>query len=103
MVMGALGLLAGQSLALLRSGMSAPQFILRGIIGGLLLLVLLGLDPTSDVTAHVGGFGFGVLIGGLLAWLTPKLAQNPWANWLAEAICGLLVIVTWWLALRAAP
>jgi membrane associated rhomboid family serine protease len=103
MVMGALGLLAGQSLALLRSGMSAPQFILRGIIGGVLLLVLLGLDPTSDVVAHVGGFGFGLFIGGLLSWVTPKLAQNPWANWLAEAICGLLVILTWWLALRAAP
>jgi rhomboid protease GluP len=98
MVMGALGLIAGQSLALMRAGMTAPQLLLRGTIAGALLLVLLGLDPASEVAAHVGGFAFGVALGGALGWLPRKLARNTRVNWLAQAFCGLLVILTWWLA-----
>ena len=100
MVMGSLGLLTGQSLALLRAGLSGGEMIVRGVIAGILLLVLLGLSPTSDVAAHVGGFVLGVLFGAVLGWFAPKLAQSNWTNRLCEALCALLLIWTWYLALH---
>lgn len=101
MVMGSLGLLAGQSVPLLRHGLSGAQFIVRGFLAGLLLLVMLGLDQKSDVVAHVGGFAGGILLGALLGWPTvTKHLQKPALNRVAEAICGALVIASWWYALR---
>jgi rhomboid protease GluP len=100
MVMGALGLLAGQSVAMLRSGESARQLIVRGLLGGFLLLVLLGLDPHTDVLGHVGGFVSGLALGGLLGLAGPQRTQTPLVNRAAEVLCGGLVVLTWWLALR---
>ena len=99
MVMGALGLLTAQSLAALRGGVSARQVILRAFMGGLLLLVLWGFNPTTDVIAHVGGFLTGILLGGLLALLPAKWIQAKTTNRAAALICAALVIWTWWLAL----
>ena len=102
MVMGALGLLTVQSLALLRIGLPPRQLLLRGLLGGLLLLILLGLDPSAntDVIAHVAGFATGGLLGGFLVLLPPALARSAWANQAAELVCGALMVFTWWLALR---
>jgi membrane associated rhomboid family serine protease len=99
MVMGALGLLTAQSLAALRGGASARQVVARGFMGGLLLLVLWGLNPTTDVIAHVGGFLAGILLGGLLAVFPAKWVQGKSANRAAALVCAGLVIWTWWLAL----
>ena len=99
MVMGALGLMAGQSVALLRSGVGPAQLILRGLLGGFLLLVLVGLDPNTDVIAHVGGFASGVVVGAILTLLNGKLASHNGWNRVAELLSGLMVAVTWWLAL----
>lgn len=99
MVMGALGLIAGQSIALLRSGVAPAQLILRGLLAGLLLLVLLGLDPNTDVIAHIGGFASGVVLGAALSLLNGKLAAHNGWNRVAELLCGLMVVATWWLAL----
>jgi membrane associated rhomboid family serine protease len=101
-VMGALGLLTAQSLALLRIGFPPRQLLWRGLFGGLLLLILLGLDPSmnTDVIAHVAGFATGVLLGGMLALLPPALARHARLNHAAELLCGALMVVTWWLALR---
>src|SRR5262249_7741419 len=59
MVMGGLGLLTMQSLFLWRESRSTVEFLKRGVMAGVLLLVLLGLNPASDVLAHVGGFVCG--------------------------------------------
>lgn len=101
MVMGALGLLAAQSLAWFRFGLNARQLTLRGLSAGVLLLILLGTNPASDVLAHVAGFVWGGLLGGL--WLAVPLAwvQHRWANRLAGLLGVGLVLLTWALALRS--
>lgn len=100
MVMGALGLLAGQSLAILRRGDNPKQLMVRMVLGACLLLVLLGLDPNTDVLAHVGGFASGALLGAVLSSLNGRLAQHELGNRAAELICAGMVVITWALALR---
>ena len=100
MVMGALGLLAAQSLPLWRQHPRAGRLALTSALAGLMLFVLLGLDPSTDVVAHAGGFVAGGLLGGLLALVPPARLQRA-----ATEIVSLLLLVTlvgwtWWLALR---
>ena len=98
MVMGCLGLLAVQSFSLWRRTPHSAKHIVSGIVGGVLLFVLLGLTPGTDVLAHAGGFATGVLLGGLLT-LTPGIAQRAGINFFSGLTFALLVIVPWWLAL----
>jgi len=102
MVMGTLGLLTTQSLSLLGAGLPGRQLVARGLLGGFLLLVWFGLnpDPKVDVLAHVAGFLCGGVLGALLVFLPAKIVRNSRLNSLAELLCGGIVLVTWWLALR---
>ena len=71
----------------------------KGLVGGLMLFVLLGLSPGTDVFAHAGGFFAGVVFGaGIARRLT--MARQPHLNIAAALISASLVIWTWWLALR---
>jgi membrane associated rhomboid family serine protease len=101
MVMGALGLLTAQSVALARAGLAPRQLAVRAAGGGLLLLVLLGLSPQpeTDVVAHLGGFAGGMLLGALLATVPATVRQNVWLNRAAELATSALVVLTWALAL----
>ena len=99
MVMGALGLLAAQSVSIWRNNPRPLRIIVSGIVAGVMLFILFGLSPGTDIIAHLGGFIAGLLIGGILT-LTPRLAQNSAANILAGAAFALLAILPWWLALR---
>jgi len=99
MVMGALGLLAMPSVAFWRQKPHAPKYVLSAIGGGVLLFVLLGLAPDTDVLAHFGGFVSGLLLGAVLTRV-PDLAQSLKINLLSGLVFALLVIVPWWLALR---
>jgi membrane associated rhomboid family serine protease len=104
MVMGALGLLAAQWLALLKHGLTAKDLAVRGVLSGGLLLTLLGFNPAQnvDVLAHVVGFAAGLALGATLAFGPPAWHQSPRFNRIALAAFIGLVAVTWWLALRAA-
>lgn len=99
MIMGALGMLAVQSLAVLPLA-NPKQLTVRGLGGGVLLLVLLGTSPGTDVLAHVAGFISGCVLGGLLLLVPARNLQSGWANRGAELLCAALVLWTWWLALR---
>ena len=125
MVMGCLGLLAASSLSLLLNtrhpktlkagdsdktqaqkptGFLTPlhpgtRTVVAGIAGGILLFVLLGVTPGTDVVAHLGGFAAGVLLGGLLSFF-PRLAQRAKANLVAGLLFGLLVAFPWWFAFK---
>ncbi len=99
MVMGALGLLTVQSVALLRQrGASAFRLFAGGIFAGVLLFVFLGMSPEADVVAHLGGFITGLLLGSLLA-LAPRLTHLPWVNFAAGTLFAILVILPWWHSL----
>lgn len=97
-VMGALGLLAAQSVALLRRNPNALRIALGGVAGGLMLFALLGMTPGTDIMAHFGGFISGLVLGVLLT-LTGEWTTRPAVNFLAGFIFTALVIWTWALAL----
>jgi membrane associated rhomboid family serine protease len=99
-VMGTLGLVAVHSFNLLRHGWYAARFALTGFVGALMLFILFGLDPSSNVVAHAGGFAGGGLLGLFLVWvpkdrLTPSLADK-----LAAMALAIALFVTWALALQ---
>jgi len=94
-VMGALGLIAVQSLPVLRRpNANIFKLFAAGILAGILLFVFLGTSPGTDVVAHFGGFITGLLLGFLLT-LAPRLLQNPMINLAAGALFVALIIVPW--------
>ena len=97
--MGALGLVTVQSsFNLSRKHPQAIRVLLAGAVAGVMLFVLLGVSPDTDVVAHFGGFIAGIGIGFLLR----ILPRNPVANVTAALLFVFLVLSTWWLALRQA-
>jgi membrane associated rhomboid family serine protease len=102
MVMGCVGLLAAQSIPIPRRNPQALKYATAGLIGGVLLFVLMGLgtEPRTDFVAHFGGFLTGLALGTMLTFVS-GLAQSKAANLIAGAVFATLVVLTWWLALRA--
>lgn len=100
MVMGALGMLAVDSLTQARRTGETKSLALRGLFGGIMLLVLLGFNPESDVVAHVGGFVCGGLLGMALSFLPREWLADRWWNHAMQILCAAGMIFTWWLALR---
>jgi membrane associated rhomboid family serine protease len=100
MVMGGLGLLAVQSIPLARSGPLGFRRFLAGLFAGVCLFILMGLNPASDVLAHLAGFVSGVLMGAALAWLPARVVESKWTNPTAAGLVAALAIATWVLALR---
>jgi rhomboid protease GluP len=98
MVMGCLGLLAVQSFSLWRQTPHAGKYLVSGVVGGVMLFVLFGLTPGTDVLAHAGGFTAGLLFGALLT-LVPGIAQSKGTNFLTGMAFAWLVLLPWWLAL----
>ena len=100
MVMGCLGLLATQSVSILGPHPQKLKLAVGGLAAGMMLFVLMGLSPGTDVVAHLGGFLGGVLLGVPLIFL-PRLARDTGANIIAGAIFSALTVVAWWLAANA--
>jgi len=100
MVMGCLGLLAIQSFALWHRIPAARKYVLSGVLGGVMLFLLLGSAPGTDLLAHAGGFVSGLVIGAALTQV-PRLKSNPMINLLCGLVFAALVIWPWWLAVRA--
>jgi rhomboid protease GluP len=101
-VTGALGLIAVQSVTLLkRRNVNTFRLFAAGLMAAVLLFVSLGVSPESDVVAHFGGFLSGLLLGIPLA-LASKHVHRPWLNLAAVALFTVLVILPWWLALASA-
>ncbi len=100
-VMGLLGLLAMQTWPgwvrqgeWLRAGLSS-------LGGGAALLMLIGMDPRSDVLAHIGGFIAGCAAGSLFAWVPSKeLRRKKWVR-LSLALSILVAAASWIRALQS--
>jgi rhomboid protease GluP len=93
-VMGCIGLLA----VLPRSQTPAAHGLWRGLLtgvgGAVLLFLLLGLDPRSDVLAHTGGFVSGVLLAFGLRFM-PGLSQSRWSGRVAFLLLAVLLLLSW--------
>jgi membrane associated rhomboid family serine protease len=102
MIMGCLGVLSAQSVALLRHGLSHRQLAARGVLAGCLLLVLLGFSPerNTDVVAHVAGFVAGGVLGAAAGFIHPKWRHHVWIGRLGQLFCAVVLCLAWWLALR---
>ncbi len=102
-VMGLLGLLAMQTWPgwvrqreWLRAGLSS-------LGGGAALLMLIGLDPRSDMLAHLGGFVAGCVAGSVFAWVPSKeLRKKTWSR-LFLALTLLAATASWTQALLSIP
>jgi membrane associated rhomboid family serine protease len=101
MVMGGLGLLAVPSLQSLAADPGKRRAVVRGLFAGVLLFVLLGLNPASDVVAHTGGFVGGLLFGLGLSWLPPRFIRHPATQPACVVLLGAIVVLTWMLACRS--
>lgn len=102
MVMGGLGLLAAQSWTRPLEIKAAQRQALRQLLAGVLLLVLFGLSPESDVLAHVTGFAAGLGLGS--AWLrVPPGRRTATADTAAALIFVGLLIGTGWRAFGCLP
>jgi membrane associated rhomboid family serine protease len=99
MVLGCLGLLAAQAFSLRARDAMTPRLIVSGLFAGVMLFVLLGLGPGTDVLAHLGGFLSGLLVGAALA-LVPRLPQRAGCNLLCALIFAALIILPWRLAAK---
>jgi membrane associated rhomboid family serine protease len=99
MVTGCLGLLAVQSFGTWREASQSRRYVVAALAGGLMLFVLFGLTPGTDVLAHFGGFAAGLSFGGILV-LAPRVAERAGMNVFAGAAFAGLTVWTWLLALR---
>jgi membrane associated rhomboid family serine protease len=99
MVMGALGLLATASWQDRHTEPAAPGLLVRGLFGAILLFILIGVNPSSDVIAHLGGFVGGLILGALLGLLPRHALGHPLASLLAGAVAAASLVWTWSLAL----
>jgi membrane associated rhomboid family serine protease len=102
-VMAALGLIAASAAMDYWRRKHPPRLVMEAIVGGMLLFVLVGVSPTSDVPAHAGGFAFGLLLGLPLARLRLTLIRQARMNLIAGFLYCLLVTVAWGCALKFHP
>lgn len=99
MVMGCVGLLAAQSVPLPSRAGLPRRLVLSSLLAGIMLFLLIGLGPGTDVVAHLGGFLAGLLFGAGLA-RAPGLAARGSANLACGLVFAGLIILPWWEALR---
>ena len=101
MMMGALGMIAIHSVSLWRANPKAARYILSGVFAGLIVFILFGgVSLKSDVLAHLGGFIAGIIFGGVLASLPPKIMRHPWIDRLALIVFVTFSALVWMLAVR---
>src|SRR5260370_23592071 len=102
MVMGALGLLAAQSLAAGKHDRRPLKYLLGGVAAGIMLFILFGLSPSpgTDIVAHLGGFLAGLLLGTALAFVPVSALKNSRGNLLAGSAFSITVLITSGLSLE---
>jgi membrane associated rhomboid family serine protease len=99
MVMGCVGLLTAQRPSQFWTSPPPYRKLVTSLCGGIMLFVLLGLEPKSDVVAHGGGFLSGLMIGWILC-LAPTRWRKPSSDLAAGIVFVLLVTLPWLIALR---
>ncbi len=93
MVMGALGLLAAQSLRRENWHGSSRKYLLGGVAAGVMLFVLFGLSPGTDMAAHLGGFVAGLGLGAGLVFAPRGWAQSAKVNFVSIVLMVAVVTV----------
>lgn len=94
-VLSWLGLLAASAFCdQLRPGhLDRRRFV--PLVAGILLFILLGLNPQADVLVHTGGFGTGLVLGVLQTLLVAKAGNNQWIGRVQATLSALLLGAAW--------
>lgn len=98
-VMGALGLLSAPD-ELKNPIRSNYRPLITTVAGGLLLFILLGTDPRTDVVAHAGGFITGLGLGFLVSKVAGKTAARDKLNFGAGVVWLVLTLSAWGFAFK---
>ncbi|HAV61695.1 MAG TPA: hypothetical protein DCY13_04935 [Verrucomicrobiales bacterium] len=69
------------------------------LAAGLMLFVLTGSDPTTDVVVHFGGFVAGLMVGALLELVRDPIQRNSRLQFLGMSLFLGSFVVAWLLAL----
>ncbi len=112
LVMGCLGLLALQSFPVSRKlrfshAHRVPRTtrlkrLALPIAGAMMLFVLVGVTPGTDILAHFGGFCSGLVLG-LFLGLIPNPSRSNRLNLAAAFVFAALTVIPWWLAFAHSP
>ena len=102
MMMGALGLLAVYSARLWPTHPRAFRAMWSGAGAGLLIFLLFGMNPKTDVVAHAAGFASAAIMGIGLSWLPNSRLKRAWLDWLAFGLMIAMIGAAWLIALRRA-
>lgn len=98
MVTAALGLVTVQTFSPPQKGRLAPPLFPRALAAGILILVLIGFSPGTDIVAHAVGFLTGAIFGLGLAWLPSAILHRGALNLLCGAALAGLLCWAWRLA-----
>jgi rhomboid protease GluP len=100
MVMGALGLLAAQSLRRENWARGSVKYAAGGVVAGVMLFILFGLSPGTDTAAHMGGFLAGLALGTALVFAPTRWAESERLNFLSLILLVAMVTATWLVAVK---
>lgn len=99
MVTGALGLITADALSHWRQNPAQKKRALAALAGGVMIFLLIGSDPASDLVAHLGGFVAGCGLGALLGRIPPAIIENRTLRGFLLLLFVGLVLGTWFSAL----
>jgi membrane associated rhomboid family serine protease len=94
-VMAALGLLAGDAIMQQIQRRQPRRLVIQALAGGVMLFVLMGTSPSSDIPAHASGFVAGVMFGIPLAGLPLTTLRCARGNLVAGFLYCALVSGAW--------
>lgn len=94
-VMGFLGMAAMQAWPILWQRGDWKRAIASTLGGGASVFLLLGLDPRSDVIAHVGGFIGGCVLGAIFAWFPAERLRSRTSEWFWICFTLALTALAW--------
>lgn len=94
MVMAALGLAAAQSFDWWHRTSRRGRLVIGGVLAGLMIFLMVGTAPHTDVVAHAGGFLCGAALGVALIRIR-RLAEISWFQIVAAALFALLTLTPW--------
>ena len=99
LVLGCIGLLCVHSLSEYLHNHRFRRYFLSSLGGGVLLFILTGLHPDSDIVAHAGGFVSGCLLGAVLGISRVQDWNGVRLNLVHLILLIALLAGTWYCAL----
>lgn len=99
LVLGCIGLLCVHSISEFLRNHRFRRFFVSSFGGGIMLFILTGLDPASDIVAHAGGFVSGCGLGAVMAMNRVRDLNGIRTNLVNLIFLLGLIALTWMLAL----